>query len=161
MKKILVLFTAICVLTCSFASVGVAVPPKKATEIFMPVGANGQKISLMDLSHISVKDFEALSGHHMNLLSKAGFKLAQKDLRNSINADGSLNSKKLEKFTKKFADSEGGGFHFGGFALGFFLGLIGVLIAYLIKDEKKQTRVKWAWIGLGILVVLELVLLLA
>ena len=40
------------------------------------------------------------------------------------------------------------GFHLGGFALGFLIGPIGVLIAYLIDDDKKRNRVKWAWIGL-------------
>lgn len=46
------------------------------------------------------------------------------------------------------------GFHAGGFFLGLLLGVIGVIIAYLINDEKKHNRVKWAWIGWGVWVVL-------
>ena len=52
-----------------------------------------------------------------------------------------------------YADGRSG-FNPGGFALGFFAGLIGVLIAYLIKDDHKKNRTKWAWLGLGIAVVL-------
>lgn len=156
MKRILTLCLALIVLTSSFASV--VEPSKKASEIFIPIGKTGYKISLETLSHISVKDFETLSGQDLKLVDKVGFKMAQRELRKSINADGSLNSKKLNKFFKKAADGETG-FHIGGFALGFLLGLIGVLIAYLINDDKKSNRVKWAWIGLGVWVVILLIAL--
>ena len=49
--------------------------------------------------------------------------------------------------------------HLGGFALGFFIGLIGVLIAYIIEDDYKRNRVKWAWIGWGVFVVFYVALL--
>ena len=157
MKKILVLFVALTVLFTSFAAVTVEAPPTKASEIFLPVGKSGQKISLLELSQISVKDFEALSGQKMKFFEKAGFKLAQRDLRKSINEDGTLNNKNLDKLLKK-ADDGSGGFHLGGFALGFLLGLIGVLVAYLINDDKKRTRVKWAWLGVATILVLYLLL---
>ena len=51
------------------------------------------------------------------------------------------------------------GFHSGGFFLGLLVGLIGVIIAYIIKDEKKKNRVKWAWIGWGVWVVIALILI--
>ena len=156
MKKILTLSLALIVLASSFASV--VEPSRKASEIFIPIGKSGYKISLQDLSHISIKDFETVSGQHLKLVDKIGFKMAQRELRKSINPDGSLNSKKLTKFFQRAADGETG-FHLGGFALGFLLGLIGVLIAYLIKDEKKSNRVKWAWIGLGAWIVILLIAL--
>ena len=96
----------------------------------------------MNLSTIDVKDFENLSGRHLKFFDRLGFKLAQKKLRNSINADGTIDNKKLNKFLNQGDHSTG--FHLGGFALGFLVGLIGVLIAYLINDDNKQNRVKWA-----------------
>ena len=84
----------------------------------------------------------------MNFFDKLGFCIAQKRLRNNISYDGTFNSKKFEKLMKKRAGN-GEGFQAGGFFLGFLLGLIGVLIAYLINDDNKRNRVKWAWIGLG------------
>ncbi len=159
MKKVLFFLAAVCLVLSSFAASLLTSPsPKKATEIMIPVGSSGKQISLMELSEIKIKDFEALTGRKMKLIDKVGFQLAQRDLRKSINEDGTINNKKLEKFTKKVAGD--GGFHLGGFALGFLIGLIGVLIAYLIKDEKKPNRVKWAWIGLAGVVVLYLILAL-
>ena len=51
------------------------------------------------------------------------------------------------------------GFHFGGFALGFFLGILGVGIAYWTggSDDMK----KWAWIGMGCWGALYLSLIIA
>ena len=134
------------------------VPVKKASEVFVPIGKTGQKISLQDLSTIKVRDLEKITGQKMKLAEKIGFKLSQRELRKSINADGTLNNNRLNKFLSRY---EEGGFHFGGFALGFFLGLIGVLIAYLINDDKKHDRVKWAWLGLAVVVVLNIIFLVA
>lgn len=159
MKKVFAFFLALCVLTCSFASVAVEAPPKKASDVYLTVGKNGEQVSLLELSQMKVSELEALTGKDMRLLDKAAFKIAQRDLRKSINEDGTFNSKKMEKLAKRAG--EGGGFHLGGFALGFLVGLIGVLIAYLINDDKKSTRVKWAWIGFGIFLVLYLALILA
>lgn len=153
MKKFFTLFLALVVLSSSFASV--VEPVKKASEVMIPIGSSGYKISLQDLSEISLKDFETISGRHLKLADKIGFKVAQRELRKSINADGSFNNKKIEKLFKKPADGTSG-FHLGGFALGFLLTIIGVLIAYLINDDKKSNRIKWAWIGLGAAVVISL-----
>jgi hypothetical protein len=96
MKRFLVLLIAISVFTTSFASgLSIIVPARKATEIMIPVGKSGEKISLMELTQIKVKDFEKLTGQNMKLAGKVGFKLAQKQLAKSINPDGTVNSKKL------------------------------------------------------------------
>ncbi len=58
-EKILTQWLALVVLTSSFASV--VEPSKKASEIFIPIGKTGYRISLENLSHISVKDFETLT----------------------------------------------------------------------------------------------------
>jgi hypothetical protein len=159
MKKFYGLLFALSLFTISFASPNLLAPKKPskvdANAIMIPIGEKGQTVSLMDLSRMKVKELEAITGEKMKLVDKIGFLAAQKQLRNSINADGTISSKKLEKVAAK-ADGDSG-FHLGGFALGFLLGLIGVLIAYLIKDEKKKTRVKWAWLGLVAWVVIWLI----
>ena len=159
MKRITLLLTLLMFVSLNqFAAVspGEKKENPKASELFIPIGNTGKQISLLKLSEISRPDFEKLSGHKMKGAQKAGFKLAQKKLRSMIGEDGRVNNKTLQKA----AAGNGDGFHIGGFALGFLLGLIGVLIAYLIKDDKKSTRVKWAWIGLGVWVVIVLIAVL-
>lgn len=160
MKKVFALLMAFALVAQSFAAVNVTVPPKKASEVFIPIGNTGKQLSLQELSQIKIKDFEAFSGRNMKLADKVTFKLAQREIRKNISHDGTINSKKLNKFFNKAADGTSG-FHLGGFALGFLLGLIGVLIAYLLNDDKKSNRVKWAWIGLGVVVVIYLLAALA
>ncbi len=159
MKKVFFLLAAITVFATSFATSGFSNLPKKASEVYLPIGSTGKTISLLDLSKIDVNEFENISGRHLKFFDRLGFKLAQKKLRNNINADGTIDSKKLNKFLDQGDHSTG--FHLGGFALGFFVGLIGVLIAYLINDDNKRNRVKWAWIGFGIGVVISVILIAA
>ena len=159
MKKILFLFAALMLFTGSYAASLPTIPGKKvnAAEVMVPLGQTGKTISLLDLSQIKAKDMELLTGKKMKFFEKLAFKAAQKQLRSSIDRDGTINNKKLSKLAAKAPD--GSGFHLGGFALGFLLGLIGVLIAYLIKDDLKSTRVKWAWIGLAAWLVILIILL--
>ena len=112
-------------------------------------------ISFEDLAYIKVADYEKITGKKLSFFQKLEFKLTQRKLRNSINDDGTFSNKRMEKMFKD--DMSGAsGFHLGGFALGLLLFLIGVLIAYLINDEKKKNRVKWAWIGAAVSLVIWL-----
>ena len=151
MKKLIILFAFI----ASFSSINsttnsipssAARPPLKADEVYLPVGKTGHLISLMDLSRISVKDFETLSGEKMKFSEKVQFKLSQRQLKKSINEDGTFSRKSIEKYLTKPPVGGGGVFSLGGLLLGLFLSLIGVLIAYLIGKDNKS-RIRWAWIG--------------
>ena len=144
MKRIFILFLLLHPLSFLHAATSpslvaiwpsIAELPSNANYIFLPVGSSGQTISLMALSKISIGEFELLKGKKLNFFDRIGFKLGQRQLRNKIADDDS-------------------GSNFGGFALGFGLNIWGILIAYLINDEKKRQRVKWAWIGFGTLAVL-------
>lgn len=162
MKKFLALMMAFAILISAQAAPSLSLPSiekpvPNANTIMLPVGNTGKTISLMELSKISVEDFQKLTGKKMSAFDKFGFKKGQKRLQSKINADGTLKSKSLIKAAEKTAADGTTGFHLGGFALGFLLGLIGVLIAYLINDDKKQNRVKWAWIGLGVVVVIIII----
>ena len=159
MKKIILLFTVICLVVNSFAAFTLEAPPLKASEVYITVGKNGEKISLLDLSRMKIKDLQQLTGKKMKFADKIGFTIAQKKLRARINNDGTFSQKTIQKFFKRAGDGSSG-FHLGGFALGFLLGLIGVLIAYLLNDDKKSSRVKWAWLGLLIGVVVYLIVFL-
>ena len=159
MKKIIVLLAVFCFYTASFASTGFTSAPKNANQMYIPMG-NNTRITLMDLSVMKVKDYEKLSGKHLNFFQKLAFKAEQKKLRNSISEDGTITNKKL---ANAFSSADGSlGFNIGWFALGFFFGLIGVLLSYIINGDPdvKRNRQKWAWIGLGVSVVILLITLL-
>jgi hypothetical protein len=161
MKKLLFLLIATALFTVTFGNRITEINPAlNAKNVLIPVGKTGKTISLMELSTISLKDFETLTDRKMKLFDRFAFKTAQKKLRKGIAEDGTIKKKKLQKFFGKAYAGETG-FHAGGFFLGFLLGLIGVLIAYLIKDDFKRNRVKWAWIGCGIAVVLNIILIIA
>jgi hypothetical protein len=146
--------------TASFAAVNTEAPVLKAHQLFFPVGKNGEKISYAQLATISIADLQALTGKRMGFFQRMNFRMAQLKIRKSIAPDGTIRNKKVARFFTAKGRAGETGFHIGGFALGFFVGLIGVLIAYLIKDDFKRNRVKWAWIGYGIFVAIYLVLLL-
>jgi hypothetical protein len=156
MKKIVFLLTAICFFSLSFASSTIEPKPSlRADQVLLPLGKGGQTISLEQLSWIKIKDFEKITGKKMKFFEKISFRIAQKQLRNSINRDGTINNKKIKKLFAKGGEGASG-FHAGGFALGLFLSLIGVLIAYLIKDEYESNRKTWAWVGFAAWLVLFL-----
>jgi len=150
MKNGFFLIIALFALSFSFANVVTKLPPLKAKDILIPIGNTGQKISLLDLSRIKIKEVETLTGKKMSLFEKAGFRAAQHKLRMNIDYDGTISNKRLEKRLKS---AEDGGFHLGGFALGLGLSLIGVLIAYLLPGDSQARRTKWAWIGAALSVI--------
>ena len=125
----------------------VEIPTLNANDVMVPVDNTGKTISLMKLSGINVKEFETLRGQRLSFFEKIGFKLDQRKLRKKLEADGTMKSKNLAQYLRMAKGKTG--FHLGGFALGFFLLILGIPIAYLINDDKKQARVKWAWIGLA------------
>lgn len=103
----LALFLSFC-FAASASGNSLVVPPKKATEIMVPVGNTGKKISLMELSHMKVRDYEAMTGHRLKLVDKLGFKLVQRELKRTINPDGSFNQKKIDVLNKKLAQKPAG-----------------------------------------------------
>ncbi len=157
MKKLFFVLFAFSLSATTFAASSYSYISKKATEIYIPISTSKQ-ISLVDLSKINVKDYEKLTGTHLNFFERMSFKSTQKQLRNSIAADGTVTNKKLVKAMLEPDNSRG--FHIGGFALGLFLGPIGVLIAYLIKGDPAvdRNRIKWSWIGLVVFILWVLLL---
>jgi hypothetical protein len=158
MRKIVsILLVVVMSATAGFAAMSLAPAPLvKASSIRIPIGSTGKFINLQDLATIKTADFESLSGRKMSWLRRMEFKLAQKKIRRSINADGTVNDKKLATMAGGYYDDDNS-FHIGGFALGFFLGLIGVIIAYIINDDNHHRRVKWAWFGFGMFVAVLLI----
>ncbi len=109
MKKFLVLLTALALVINSFAAFTVEAPPKKASEIYITIGATGKQVSLMDLSRMSPKEYQDLTGQHLKLTEKLAFRISQRELRKAINPDGTINIKKLESLNAKMTKAPASG----------------------------------------------------
>ena len=160
MKKLIAFVLAFAVLNVSIAITPTmdGGKPMNATEIMIPVGKTGQKISLMEFSKLTPAAYEKMAHVKLKFFDRIAYKMAMKKLRKSISTDGTINNKKVAKMFSPTVDGDSG-FHLGGFALGFLLGLIGVLIAYVaFNDDNKSNRVKWSWLGLAAAVVLSIIL---
>lgn len=139
MKKLLLFATLLFGLQFSFASLptvnddGAASKETKKTM---------QRAAMEEFSKMTVAQYEQIRGKKMNFFERMSFKMSQKKAKHML----------------KKADAESEGFNIGGFALGFLLGLLGVLIAYLASHDSNLH--KWSWIGLGASVVLSLIIFL-
>ena len=151
MKQIFVLITGLFILvSAAFGIKPSHVTPLKASEIKIFISKD-KSISLMELATMNRSEFEKIRGKKLNLFERMHLKVAQNKLRNDINSNGELVGKKYEKLAGPDDGMNGTtGFHLGGAALGFFLSIIGVLIAYLLKDGPRKNRIKWAWIGFAV-----------
>lgn len=110
MKRIITLSMALSFLVTCFAGTNVVIPKTSsdpnANQVLIPLGKNGEKVSLMTLSHMKAKELESLTGHQMKWTDKLAFKMAQRQMKKSINVDGTINSKKLSKARGKAAEAE-------------------------------------------------------
>lgn len=109
------------------------------------------------LVKMNSREFAEVIGHKLSLKEKIVFRIAQRELRKEIKREGIQSDATLD-VQQMMADGEKN-FYFGGFILGLLLGLIGVLIAYLMKKDKAFIRS--TWIGWGAWVVLLVILLAA
>ena len=100
--------------------------------------SNNQQLLLYCLMNkYSAKQYQKLKGKKLTLAERIDFFLVKHKLEKAESSDST-------------------GVSIGGFCLGFFLGPIGVLIAFLVKKNKNLR--KWSFIGLGVNLIIGLIL---
>ncbi len=156
MRKILfVTIMAVLVLPATYAILPTNPTTKNPTaaELQIPLFGSDKMISLADYLKLTPKGYKELTSKNLKLKDKLGLKLTKSQLKKCISKDGTVNMEKMKK-----VDSSG--FNIGGFALGLFLSIVGVLIAYLISKGEQPNLVKWAWIGAGVSLIIYLLFLI-
>ncbi len=131
----------------------------RASDLYLVIGKNGEQVSLLDLSVMRAVQLENIRGKKMSLIEKLAFTSVRHKLRNSISKDGFMEWGRLEKYMHHTGGSKK--LEAGGFALGFFLNLFGVLIAYLYQDEKRKRRIWSSWLGFGLALTIVMTLVAA
>ena len=94
-------------------------------------------------SKLSPKEYGNMRGKKLNFFERLSFKATQNRMKKQLRA----------------ADSgESEGVNWAGLGLGFFLGLLGVLGAYIFSDDKNF--IKWTWIGCGVWLLIVLLIII-
>jgi hypothetical protein len=128
------------------------VPSEARAAMSTPTTLTVEQVLSMDGQAFS----EAI-GHRLTIKERLSFQVARRGLREAIR-DNKLRGDAPVDLGQLMAEGEKG-FQFGGFVLGLLLGLIGVLIAYVMKRDKGFIRS--AWIGWGVWVAILIAVLVA
>lgn len=102
-----------------------------------------QTAMMQKIVKMSVRDYEQMAGRKLNIGERMAFKVTKMRMKNE-----------LKKNKRGLFDN----FNAGGFFLGLLLSLLGVLLAYIFSKDSNFH--KWAWIGVGVSVLLSLLLLI-
>lgn len=104
-----------------------------ASELMIPLFKTGKYISVEDFMKLTPKTYKRIIGKKMSLKERMHLAVGKSYLKKAIKRDGTVNTNKLRIFGKWQ-------WHWGGFLLGFFLSLIGVIITLFINDDYKWDR---------------------
>jgi hypothetical protein len=129
-------------------SSGMIVPV--STPVTEPIDPAMNAALIQQFLKLTPQKYYELTGKRMKLSQKISLKLAQWKIKRMMKKGKAVDL--VAMTTKKGIDTSD--FSIAGFLLGFFLSLIGVLIAYLLDDE---AIIKWAWLGAGLSAILWLI----
>jgi hypothetical protein len=105
-------------------------------NLFATVASHVASTPQIQLTTFSVKDYQQMVGKKLSLKDKIVFHYAKRDLLKKAKTTNQ------ETLAKVVADT-GSGFNLGGFLLGFFFSIVGVLVALLFG----RNVLRWAWRG--------------
>ena len=110
-------------------------------DVIPTVSKKQQQLMFMKwFVELSPAAYGKMRGKKLNLFEKLSFSITQYRMKQQLKA-------------RRSNDSEG--VNWGGLALGFFLGPLGVIGAYLFS--KDNNLIKWSWIGCGFWIAIFLI----
>ena len=115
-------------------------------EIMIPIGDGTFVISLNDYIQLSPKVYREITGQKLTFKERIKLKLTQAMLKKAIRNKTFVD--KEDFFKRGLFDPWS--WHWGGFALGFFFSLLGVVVALFINDDYRHDRIMTALCAAGI-----------
>ncbi|MFT3843659.1 MAG: hypothetical protein QM725_01295 [Lacibacter sp.] len=156
MRKVTILLLAVIFSISSNA--GMIYVPSNATDNAKAGKASAANVfgqmdakTFLSLTPAKVQE---MTGTKLTFGQKVSLKMAQMQVKKQLKKGQDVNMTEMGK-------KAGSGINWLWLLVGFVLGLIGVLIAYLTREGSDDNRVKSAWIGAGIWVVLWIILWVA
>ena len=123
-------------------------------EAIIPLPGTKKLITVQEYLKLTPQGFRELTGKKMNIGQRIDFTLSKHFLKKMIRKDGSFDAD-LMKRRGLLGNWQ---WHWGGFALGFFLSLLGPIVALFFNDDYKWDRFWTAfhtalWVGLILIII--------
>jgi hypothetical protein len=152
MKKIFIFLSLFFSSYCLSAHATNIVDPKPnhADQVLILLG-NGKFLTLTEYINLSPKEYKRITGQKLSFTKKIKMKAHQIVLKKSIKKDGTIKKGLFSSWS----------WHWGGFALGFFLSGLGVIIALFFNDEYKWDRFGTALFTAGVVASILLIIVAA
>jgi len=154
MKKTLAIILLFSLHPCLHASSNLTFKPPMRNEAIIPLPGTKKLITVDEFLKLTPRAFKELTGKKMNVIQRIDFSLSKHFLKRMIHKDGSLNKEQLNR-RGLFGNWQ---WHWGGFALGFFLSFLGPIIALFFNDDYKWDRFWTAfhtalWVALILIII--------
>jgi|SRR5688572_14233490 len=114
----------------------------KKDDVFITLPGTGISLSITDYIKLKPSDFKKLKGQKLTLKELIAFKMTQKKIKKAVRKDGTVDIVELQQKPKERFK-----WHWGGFFLGLFLPVIGIVISLFIKDDEKRNKMTSASIS--------------
>ncbi|RXK58370.1 hypothetical protein ESA94_17160 [Lacibacter luteus] len=155
MRKLIIVLLAVVISISSNAAGIISVPVDVTDNAKAGKSSNVEMLAQIDaktFAALTPAKFSEITGQKMTLSKKIALKIVQREVKKELKKGHDVNMMEVAK------RAAGGSFNWGAAALGFFLGLIGVLIVYLAFKNDKEIARKSAWIGFGIWVAVAILI---
>ncbi len=159
-RTALIIFFSLCIYVAFGAFGASKIFPSndpKVNKMMIPLVGTNQFISLEEYYRLTPKSYRQLTGEKMSFKERVLLADGKKMLKKTVSKDGNV---KIQEFKK-------GGFfgnwswHWGGFALGLFLSVLGPIVALFYNDDYKWDRFRTAlWTSTFVLAILIKIILL-
>ena len=152
---ILFLISIHSVLNASTILAGKIKTPPTAKEVMIPLIGTDKMISLEDFLNLTPESYKNIAGKKMSYGQKLDLGISKHYLKKMIRKDGTVDVEKM----KRRGFFGGWQWHWGGFALGLFLSILGPIVALFFNDDYKWDRfwsalhtAVWVLVIVGIIV---------